>query len=114
MAYYYYAETSLVYLLGKGRRERLALWLLRISVVASVFFGSLKEARTIWCLGDIGVGTMAWINIIAILLLSEKAIKALRAYERQQKNGEKPVFDPDELGIAGADYWKEKKQQNNP
>ena len=114
MAYYYYAETSLVYLLGKGRREKIALWALRFAVVASVFFGSLKETRTIWCLGDIGVGTMAWINIIAILLLSEKAIKALRAYERQQKNGEKPVFDPDELGIAGADYWKEKKQQNNP
>ena len=114
MAYYYYAETSLVYLLGKGRREKMALWVLRFAVVASVFFGSLKEAKAVWCLGDIGVGAMAWINIIAILLLSGKPVKALRMYERQQKEGKVPHFDPDELGISGADYWKENNKQNNP
>ena len=66
-----------------------------------------------WSLGDIGVGAMAWINIIAILLLSGKPVKALRMYERQQKSGKDPYFDPDELGISGADYWKAKKHQNN-
>jgi len=79
---------------------------LRIGVVAMVFVGSLYEARTMWDLGDIGVGTMAWVNIIAILLLSPKAFKALKSYERQKKEGKDPIFDPKEIGAKGADFWE--------
>ena len=106
MAYYYYAETNLVYLFGKGKKEHILIWVLRIGVVGMVFFGSLYEAKSMWDLGDIGVGMMAWINIIAILLLSPKAFKALRSYERQKKEGKEPKFDPDEIGAKGADFWK--------
>ncbi|MCR5423236.1 MAG: alanine:cation symporter family protein [Bacteroidales bacterium] len=109
MAYYYYAETNLVYLLGQGKKERIALWILRIGVVCMVLFGSIKEARLIWDLGDIGVGTMAWINIVSILLLSPKALRALRSYERQKKEGHEPHFDPTTLGIKGADFWEAPK-----
>jgi AGCS family alanine or glycine:cation symporter len=49
---------------------------------------------------------MAWVNIIAILLLSPKAFKALRSYERQKKEGKEPKFDPEEIGAKGADFWK--------
>ena len=35
MAYYYYAETNLVYLFGKGRKERLCIWILRICLTIS-------------------------------------------------------------------------------
>ena len=106
MSYYYYAETNLVYLFGKGKKEHILIWVLRIGVVGMVFFGSLYEAKAMWDLGDIGVGAMAWVNIIAILLLSPKAFKALRSYERQKKEGKEPKFDPDEIGAKGADFWK--------
>ena len=105
MAYYYYAETNLVYLFGKGKKEHILIWVLRLGVVGMVFFGSLHEARAMWDLGDIGVGTMAWVNIIAILLLSPKAFKALKSYERQKKEGKEPKFNPDEIGAKGADFW---------
>ena len=108
MAYYYYAETNLVYLFGKGRKEHVLIWVLRLGVVGMVFFGSLYEAKSMWDLGDIGVGMMAWINIIAILLLSPKAFKALKSYERQKKEGKEPVFDPKEIGAKGADFWENK------
>lgn len=85
MAYYYYAETNLVYLFGKGKMERVLIWLLRVGLVTMVFVGSLYEASVIWAIGDTGVGAMAWINVIAILLLSPKAFKALKSYERQKK-----------------------------
>ena len=50
---------------------------------------------------------MAWINIIAILLLSPKAFRILRDYERQQKAGIKnPKFSPKELDIQNADFWE--------
>ena len=105
MAYYYYAETNLVYLIGKGKKEHVLIGVLRIGVVGMVFFGSLYEAKAMWDLGDIGVGAMAWVNIIAILLLSPKAFKALKSYERQKKEGKEPKFDPKEIGAKGADFW---------
>lgn len=108
MAYYYYAETNLVYLFGKGKKEQVLIWGLRFCVVFAVFFGSLKEARIIWDLGDIGVGMMAWINIISILLLSPIAFRVLRSYEKQKKEGKEPVFDPKDLGIKKADFWENK------
>ena len=111
MAYYYYAETNLVYLFGKGKKEHILIWVLRLGVVGMVFFGSLYEAKAMWDLGDIGVGMMAWINIIAILLLSPKAFKALRSYERQKKEGKDPVFDPKEIGVEGAEFWESRQAE---
>lgn len=108
MAYYYYAETNLVYLLGRGRKEKAALWLLRFCVVGMTFLGSLREASLIWKLGDIGVGSMAWINILVVLLLSPIAFRTLRSYERQMKAGQEPLFDPEELHIRNTTYWKTK------
>ena len=106
MAHYYYAETNLVYLFGKGRKERLCIWILRICLIAAVFYGSLNKASLMWSLGDIGVGTMAWINIIAILLLSRLAFRSLKSYEKQKKAGKEPEFNPEELKIKNADFWK--------
>ena len=110
MAYYYYAETNLVYLFSRKKNrkkvEKAVIWVLRISTIIAVFFGSLFEAKTMWDLGDIGVGTMAWINIIAILLLSPKAFKTLRSYEKQEKEGKEPKFNPKEIGIENADFWE--------
>ncbi len=111
MAYYYYAETGIVYLFGKGKKEHIAVWVLRIVIVAAVFYGSLKTAKVAWDLGDIGVGTMAWINVIAILLLFPKAIRALRDYEKQKKEGKEPLFDPKKLRISGAKFWEDKMKE---
>ncbi len=105
MAYYYYAETSLVYLFGNGRKEHAAIWVLRICILVAVIFGSVKEARVAWNVGDIGVGAMAWINIIVILLLSPQALRTLKDYERQQKEGREPEFNPRKLDIRNADFW---------
>ena len=48
-------------------------------------FGALKEANVIWQMGDIGVGMLAWINVIALLILCPQAIRALKEYEITQK-----------------------------
>ena len=65
-----------------------------------------------WTLGDIGVGLMAWLNIIAILFLRKPALLALKDYQKQRKAGKDPVFNPKELGIKNADFWEEKFQKN--
>ncbi len=141
MAYYYYAETNLVYLFSRFRRrqlqrlqkngqnskaveqaeaamdradisfgddrsEKIVIWILRICTITAVFVGSMTSSGITWTLGDIGVGAMAWINLIAILLLSPKALRALRDYEQAKKRGEEPQFDPKKLNVQGADFWE--------
>ena len=91
---------------GDDRGEKIVIWILRIGTISAVFLGSMVGSGLVWTIGDIGVGAMAWINIIAILLLSRKAFKALRSYERQKKEGKDPVFDPKEIGVDGADFWE--------
>ncbi|NBB19253.1 amino acid carrier protein [Runella sp. CRIBMP] len=104
MAYYYIAETNLSYLSSKGDNK----WLvngLRVMIMAATFYGSIKTAALAWTLGDIGVGMMAWLNIIAILLLRKPAFKAFKDYEQQRKAGLDPVFSPKKLGIKNTDEW---------
>jgi AGCS family alanine or glycine:cation symporter len=57
-------------------------------------------------LGDIGVGLMAWLNIVGIIILQKPAYLALWDYEKQKKQGLDPVFDPMALNITGATFWE--------
>ena len=77
--------------------------------LSAVYFGTVRTADTAWAIGDIGVGLMAWTNLIAILLLSKTAMKVWNDYKTKRKQGiEDPNFDPKELGIKNADYWEKK------
>ncbi len=105
MAYYYIAETNLSYLNEKGNRWM--IWVLRSLILFATFFGAIKTAEAAWALGDIGVGIMAWLNIIAILLLRKPALLALKDYHSQRKNRKDPIFNPDLLGIKNTEVWLE-------
>lgn len=104
MAYYYIAETNLSYLNKKPGRHYL-VWILRTLILVATFYGSIKTAEMAWGLGDIGVGLMAWINLIAIILLRKPAIKCFKDYEEQRKAGKDPVFSAKKLGIKNAEEW---------
>ncbi len=79
---------------------------INFAIMGMTYYGCVKTAGLAWGLGDIGVGSMAWLNIIAILLLTKPALKVLKDYESQKKEGKDPVFDPVKLGITGADFWE--------
>ncbi len=104
MAYYYIAETNLSFLAAAGNKW--LLWLLRILTLISTYYGSIKTAQTAWALADVGVGLMAWLNVIAILLLRKPALKALKDYQKQKAAGNNPVFNPKDLGISNAEVWE--------
>ncbi len=109
LAYYYIAETNVAYLRRTFKIPG-EMVILKLALMASVFYGAVRTANLAWGLGDIGVGLMAWLNIIAILILflmGKPALKALKDYEAQRKAGVKEYsFDPDALGIKNADFWK--------
>ena len=112
IAYYYIAETNIAYINRKIHRPWLT-FLLKLCLMASTVYGTVRTADLAWGLGDIGVGLMAWLNIIAIVLLHKKAFASLKDYEIQNAQGLDPQFDPIRLGIKNADYWLEERN-NEP
>jgi AGCS family alanine or glycine:cation symporter len=109
LAYYYIAETNVAYI-RRTIRIPYELTILKFALIAAVFYGTVREASLAWGLGDIGVGIMAWLNIVGILIIffmAKPAIKALKDYEEQRKAGvTEYTFDPEKLGIKNADFWK--------
>jgi AGCS family alanine or glycine:cation symporter len=108
VAYYYMAETNIQYINRKLHRPW-TIVVLKGAIMASVAYGAVRSAGTAWDLGDLGVGLMAWLNIVAILILQRPALLALKDYEAQKRRGATPVFDPKALGIRGAELWLERK-----
>lgn len=112
LAYYYISETTLVYLGRKRNLKGLKAGLM-ILFLGMIYLGSVENASLLWALGDFGFGSMAWLNLVAILFLTKTALKVFKDYEEQKKAGIEPVFDPVKLGIKGADFWEEKVKESN-
>jgi AGCS family alanine or glycine:cation symporter len=105
LAYYYYAESNVAYLARSFKNHKLIFNITRVTLLIMVFVGSINSAGLVWALGDVGVGAMAWLNIIAIILLTKPGIATLKDYEEQMAQGLDPVFDPEKLGIKNAELW---------
>ena len=109
MAYYYISESNVAYI---RRTIKLpgAMTALKVMLLIAVFYGAIKESGLVWAMGDIGLGIMAWVNIIGILIIyfmGKPAMKALKDYEAQLKSGTKEFsFDPIKLGIKNAKFWE--------
>ncbi len=58
-------------------------------------------------MGDLGVGMMAWLNIIAIWILHKPAINALKDYESKEKlgSGKRAIYKPDPSKVPNAVFW---------
>ena len=81
MAYYFYAETGIIYLLRGRKCEKAVIRVFQAVMLGAVIFGAVREADVVWQLGDIGVGLMAWMTVISLIILCPQAIKELKDYE---------------------------------
>lgn len=109
---YYAAETNIAYIGSKMKTG----WLLnglRVVTLIAVFTSATRSANLAWAIGDVGVGTMSWLNLIAIALLSKIAFKALKDFESQYKLTGDAFFDPVKLGIKNADFWEQKEESKS-
>ncbi|MFT6692987.1 MAG: AGCS family alanine or glycine:cation symporter [Colwellia sp.] len=116
LAYYFIAENNVSYI-NKTIKMPILRFVLKLVLMSAVFYGTVAQPSAAWGLGDIGVGLMAWLNIIgiiAIFFMAKPAIKALKDYERQQKAGVKTyTFDPKSLEIKNADFWEKRLEEQN-
>ncbi|WP_398451947.1 alanine/glycine:cation symporter family protein [Sphingobacterium thalpophilum] len=108
MAYYYIAETNISFVSRKMHKVWL-IWVLRLLILGSTYLGCVSTAKSAWTLGDIGVGLMAWLNLIAILLLHKKVLVLYDDYRRQQKAKQDPVFDNSKYKFPNMDLWSKEQ-----
>ena len=73
---------------------------------ALVLLGAVLSADLLWNVADVTMGLMTIINIPVIIILGRYAMRALKDYIRQRKEGKNPVFRAKDIGIKeDLDYW---------
>lgn len=102
---YFYAESNILFI----KNSKVLLNIFRVTCVVAIFLGAQADFKLVWNLADITMGLMAIVNIIAIFLLGKVAIKVLKNYEKQKKEGKNPVFYEDEVGLKGTVWTKDRK-----
>jgi len=107
IANYSYAETNIMFL---SNNKTTFVPLFRACVVAMVMFGAVAKIDVVWALADASMGLMALVNLIALLLLSNIAIKVIKHYKAQRKAGIVPNFVaadfPELTGKTEDGIWK--------
>lgn len=98
---YFYAEINFKFITD----SKIALQIFRVSAVIMVFIGAQLSLGLAWDLADVIMGIMALVNITAILLLGHIAIKVLKDYEKQRKEGKNPTFKAEDVGIKNTQCW---------
>ncbi len=109
---YFYAESNLNYIIGK-KPSRTTLIIFRVAAVLIVLFGTELEFSVAWDTADVLMAFMAMINIPAIFILKDPAIKCMSDYSEQRKNGKNPVFKASSIGLKDkVDFWGDTAEQN--
>lgn len=98
---YFYAESNILFI----KNNKTLLFVFRITCIVAIFLGAQADFSLVWNLADVTMGLMAIVNIIAIFLLSGTIVKVLNDYEKQKKQGIKPVFHEKNVGIKNT-VWK--------
>ncbi len=114
MAMYFYAQSNLDLIMKKySDKARInAGWALKIAYLAAVLFFGIRSNSVAWAAADIGVGAMAWINIIGILFVAKPALILLKDFEKREKEGTdddyfyvESLTPEEQANFHGVDFW---------
>ncbi len=101
----YYVDQGMYYILKKVPGKAFHT-ILHIFLALIILLGSVLSANLLWNIADVLMGAMTIINIPAIFILGKYAVRALRDYEKQRKNGEMPTFHVKDIELPHkVDYW---------
>ncbi len=103
---YYLAENSLNFF-SKGNITLFNAF--RVLCIALIIWGSFQDLGSIFSFADLSMGLLAVINMVVIAILYKPVLKLIKGYDRQLKEGKKPVLrynDYTEFNID-KDTWKE-------
>jgi AGCS family alanine or glycine:cation symporter len=103
---YYLAENSLNFF-SKGNVTLFNIF--RVVCIALIAWGAFQDLGSIFTFADLSMGLLAVINMIVIAVLYKPVLRLIKGYERQLKEGKKPVLrynDYSEFKID-KETWKE-------
>ena len=87
-------------------KNKTTLLIFRIIVVIVVYIGSVAELGIVWDTADLSMGIMALINIVVIAILSPIAMRVIKDYMKQRKEGKNPVFRAKDIeGLKNTECW---------
>ena len=102
---FYYAEMGLKFLCGRKPGKAL-INTFRIIAALIVLAGATMEFGLVWNMADVLMGLMALINLPVILILGGPAIRAMKDYMKQKKEGKDPVFRAKDIALRDkTDFW---------
>ena len=72
---YYAAETGVAYLVDKikGANKKVLLTAIRLATIVAILLFCSRSSLLAWAVGDLGMGIMSWLNLIALILLSNSS-----------------------------------------
>ena len=88
IANYYYGETNIRFI----RNSNLAVRIYRLLVAAIVYAGAVGSLDLVWGFADITMALMTLCNLAAIIMLGKYAIRLLKDYQDQKREGKDPVY----------------------
>lgn len=99
---YYLAQANVEYF----TKSKPVMITFRVLVVACVFGGAVGTVPLVWSLADTFAAIMVVINLIAIFPLGGVAVKLLRHYSAQKRQGLEPIFHRDDLPeLKNVECW---------
>lgn len=102
----FYVDKCLIHINGKQPSKK---FMLGYRIVASlvILLGAGMSAGLLWDIADVLMGGMTLINIPVIVILAKYALRALKDYESQRREGKEPVFRAKDIELPhDVDYWK--------
>lgn len=103
---YYLAENSLNFF-SKGNIAVFNIF--RIICIILVIWGSFQDLASIFAFADLSMGLLAVLNMIVIALLYKPVLQLIKGYEKQIKEGKKPIlkYNDYEQYNFEKETWKE-------
>lgn len=100
---FYNAQSNLIFLFGKKKIYNTANFLYKCVFLSIIFLSSIFRAGLAWTITDLGIGIVALINIIVIIILSKKVLEALADFELKYKCKDNTRYVNNQL-----ECWKKK------
>ena len=102
----YYVDQGIFFINGKIPGKKFTAFY-RIIASLLIFLGAGLNAGLLWDISDVLMGAMTIINIPVIIILGKYALRTLKDYEKQKKDGKDPVFRAKDIDLPHeVDYWK--------
>ena len=104
----FYVDNAIIFLNKKREPSKRFMQVFHLACALVVLIGAVIPMNAAWAMADITMGGMTLINLPCCMLLGKVAIDALKDYEKQKKEGKKPVFKGRDIGLNEdeLDFWK--------